>query len=94
MIIYYILTGLLPFNDIGDEKIKDKILNGETPHIPQNILPFYKNILKNCWIDRSEAIYIFNEFKKFLYYKKELENQTKINKIKKKFEQQNKKLDN
>jgi hypothetical protein len=55
MVCYEILTGYVPFHEEGVERIvKEKVVNGERPSLPQHCPPLLKALIEKCWIQEPE----------------------------------------
>lgn len=49
MVCYEILTGDIPFSKLSNEMVKEKILNGHHPELPNHCPPILKRLIKKCW---------------------------------------------
>lgn len=55
MVCYEILTGNLPFKDVGSLKsVKEMVLEGLRPHLPNDCPPLLKVLIEKCWSQKPE----------------------------------------
>ena len=50
LVIYYVVTGLKPWSQIGPSEIEELVLNGERPDFPDNkLIENSRKLIVDCW---------------------------------------------
>ena len=49
MIVYCVVTGMVPFADVPDWRLRQKIDMGARPTIPDKTDEFYSRLIRSCW---------------------------------------------